>query len=149
MSSWYSVRRGPGWPSAKVLNMMSTTPVLTTSHCSESLTDFSDAEMSDCDMNNPEDNDRFNDPNKRSRRRRDSNGNDNTIITISKHTLTVILKPVDSKTLITKLNLVLLAEEVDSHATDGVLQVRTNHRRNLLALDVRNLESTQALLAIK
>lgn len=131
--------------------MTSATPAQANGHLNDSLSDISDAEVSDCEMDKSKDNDGFIDPNKRTKRRRDSNGSDNTIITtpVAKHSLTVILKPVDSKTLITKLNPVLLAEELDSHAPDGVLQVRTNYRRNLLALDARNLESTQALLALK
>lgn len=54
----------------------------------------------------------------------------------------------DPLKVITNLNPKLLAEELDSKAPDGVLQLRPNHRPNLLPFDTRFLISTKALLEL-
>lgn len=120
--------------------------------------DFTD--LTDCEMDKPDENDGFIEVKKRrkasAKRRHGSGASTSTISTgtiitnpVVQQILTVLLKPVDPTVLITKLNPILIAEELDSHAPDGVIQVRTNYRHNILALDARNLESVQGLLSMK
>lgn len=60
----------------------------------------------------------------------------------------VVLKPLDWKALLIKLDSILLAGLLHSHVPDSVLEVRTNYMRNFLALNARNLEPTKALVKI-
>lgn len=57
----------------------------------------------------------------------------------------VVLKPLDWKALLIKLDSILLAGLLHSHVPDSVLEVRTNYMRNFLALNARNLESTKVI----
>lgn len=88
------------------------------------------------------------------KRRRNSQGSQSsgdTVITspTTLHGLTVVLKPTDPTNKISKLNALKLTETLQGFAPDGVIQIRPNHRLNILALDTRNVESTKALLLLK
>lgn len=91
---------------------------------------------------------------KRRRRKQVSNSSSDTIITIDKPVfaptsgLTVIFAPTDSGKLLTKLNQLKLSQLLESHAPDGIIQIRPNLRLNLLAVDTRNRESTTSLLRV-
>ncbi|KAM7284682.1 hypothetical protein ISCGN_001776 [Ixodes scapularis] len=81
-----------------------------------------------------------------------SGSSSGTIITTSAqqptHGLTVIIKPADAGKIITKVNPLTLTESLDSIAPAGVVNIRPNHRLNVLGLDTRNVESTKALLKV-
>lgn len=87
---------------------------------------------------------------KRRRSSRGSGASATTIITSSNppNGLTVIVKPTDPNNKISKINAIKLTEILESFAPDGVIQIRPNHRLNVLAIDTRNLESTKALLKL-
>lgn len=87
---------------------------------------------------------------KRRRRSGGSCASDSTIISrCSPNGLTLVIKPKDPNSKLSKLNALKLSEMLDSVAPDGVTEIRPNHRLNLLALDTRNQESTKALLHLK
>lgn len=65
-----------------------------------------------------------------------------------KHNLTVIIKPVDAKNVITRFNPLTLKDAFEKVLPDSVLQVRPNHRLNLLALDTRNAAATERFLKV-
>lgn len=67
---------------------------------------------------------------------------------VPKHGLTVVLKPKDPEKIVTRFNPLQLKASFELVAPDGVLQLRPNHRLNLLAVDTRNIDSTACLLKI-
>lgn len=87
---------------------------------------------------------------KRKRNDSSSTSSDCTIITgqVLNHGLTVILKPKDPATLITKINPLKLHEKLESISPDGLIRVRPNPRLNLLALDTRNTAATKDFLGL-
>ncbi|XP_077548545.1 uncharacterized protein LOC144161825 [Haemaphysalis longicornis] len=65
-----------------------------------------------------------------------------------RHGLVVIVKPTDPSKIITRFNPLAVKDGLETIAPDGVLQVRPNHRLNLLAIDTRNADATERLLTI-
>lgn len=57
---------------------------------------------------------------------------------VAQQSLIMQLMSVGPKIFITEVNPILIAQEPDSYAPDGVIQVRTNYLRNTLSLDARN-----------
>ncbi|CAN7996510.1 unnamed protein product [Ixodes hexagonus] len=70
-----------------------------------------------------------------------------TIIDTHRENLTVIMKPIDTKKLIARLNPLTLSEMLDSIAPSGVIQIRPNYKLNLLAIDTRDSSSKKTILA--
>lgn len=66
-----------------------------------------------------------------------------------KHGRVVIIKPSKADGVITRFNPLALKSGLESMAPDGVLQIRPNHRLNLLAVDTRNGDATARLLKLK
>lgn len=58
---------------------------------------------------------------------------------VTRHNIRVVLKLLHPKTLLTQLNPILLATDLDNYASSGLLRLRNNYRRNLLPLDARYL----------
>lgn len=87
----------------------------------------------------------------RRKRRRDSKtlgATSHLAVTPPQHGLTIILKPKDPGTLITKVHPLKIHEKLESIYPAGVISIRPNPRLNLLALDTRNSEATKAFLAL-
>lgn len=83
--------------------------------------------------------------------RRDSNISGTSahlIVTPPQHGLTVLLKPNDTRTLITTRNSLKVHDKLESIHPAGVISVRPTPMFNLLALDTRNSERTKSFFAL-
>ncbi|KAG0417502.1 hypothetical protein HPB47_005549 [Ixodes persulcatus] len=71
-----------------------------------------------------------------------------TIIDAHRENRTVIVKLQDPTKLIAKLNPLTLSQELDSITPNGVIQIRSNYRLNLLAIDMRDNSSMKTILTL-
>ncbi|KAG0424056.1 hypothetical protein HPB47_000188 [Ixodes persulcatus] len=63
--------------------------------------------------------------------------------------LTVVFAPADTETLITSLSSVKLSRALQNSCPEGIHEVRSNSRLNVIAVDTRNGEATKTLLNLK
>ncbi|KAH9379766.1 hypothetical protein HPB48_006352 [Haemaphysalis longicornis] len=69
-------------------------------------------------------------------------------VSAPKRNLTITVDPVDAKNVVTRFNPLTLKDAFEKVLPDSVVQVRLNHRLNLLVLDTRNAAATECFLKV-